>query len=81
MKVFSKATGETRLSGRCDVPEGTIDAYDVPLFGAKSIIMERFGIGEVNVFRPDGSYTTERGVLLVPGQDPALLPGWQPLAS
>jgi hypothetical protein len=49
-------------------------AYDVPLFGATSIIMERFGIGEVNIFRADGSYVTERGVLLVPGQDPRRAP-------
>ncbi|MDB5379951.1 MAG: hypothetical protein JWR00_4397 [Rubritepida sp.] len=81
MKVFSKDTGETRLIGRCDIPEGTVDVYDVPLFGSSKIRMERFGIGEANIFRPDGSYLTERGVLLVPGQDPHLLPGWQPLAS
>ncbi|MBS7812852.1 hypothetical protein [Roseococcus pinisoli] len=81
MKVFSWDTGETLLIGRCDVADDGELAHDVPLFGANSIIMERYGIGEVNIFRPDGSYVTERGVLLVPGQDPALLPGWQPLAS
>jgi hypothetical protein len=81
MKVFSKATGDTLLIGRCDVPDDGELAFDVPLFGVKTIIMQRFGIGEVNIFRPDGTYTTERGVLLVPGQDPALLPGWQSLAS
>lgn len=81
MKVFSIDTGRTLMIGRCDVPDDTVDAYDVPLFGAASVIMERFGIGEVNLFRPDGTYTTERGVLLVPGQDPQLLPGWQPLSS
>jgi hypothetical protein len=56
------------------------DAYDVPPFGAKSIIIERYGIGEVNHFRPDGTNLTEKGILLIPDQDPALLPGWQPLA-
>ncbi|WP_421992323.1 hypothetical protein [Roseococcus sp.] len=81
MKVFSKASGEALLIGRCDIPEGTVDVYDVPLFGPSKIRMERFGIGEVNIFRPDGSYITEHGVLLVPGQDPQLLPGWQSLAS
>jgi hypothetical protein len=81
MKVFSKETGETLLAGRCDVPDDGKMTFDVPLFGPASIIMERFGIGEVNSFRPDGTYTTERGVLLVPGQDPSLLPGWQSLAS
>jgi hypothetical protein len=53
----------------------------VPLFGPVSVIMERFDMGKVNLFRPAGSYVTERGVLLLPGQDPRLLPGWQPLAS
>jgi hypothetical protein len=81
MKVFSRDTGETRLIGRCDIPDDTVDVYDVPLFGAKSVIVERFGIGYVNMFRSDGTYTSEGGVLLVPGQDPELLPGWQPLAS
>jgi hypothetical protein len=81
MKVFSKASGETLLIGRCDIPEGTVDVYDVPLFGASHMRMERFGIGGVNIFRPDGTFVTETGVLLVPGQDPELLPGWQPLVS
>lgn len=81
MKVFSRDSGETRLLGRCDIPEDTVDVYDVPLLGASSVLMARFGVGEVAFFRPDGSFSVERGVLLVPGQDPQLLPGWQPLSS
>jgi hypothetical protein len=81
MKVYSIATGEALLTGRCEIPDGTGDVYEVPLFGAQSVIMERFRIGEVNTFRGDGTYITERGVLLWPGQAPDLLPNWQPLAS
>jgi hypothetical protein len=74
MKVSSRNTGETRLVGTCDISEDTVDSYDVPLFRGKSMFMERFGIGYVNLFRLMGTYTTELGVLLVPGQDPELLP-------
>lgn len=83
MKVFSRATGETLLVGRCDIPEGTVDVYDVLLFGAKSMLMERFGIGEVVFYATtdDPKYRVEKGVLLIPGQDASLLPGWQPLSS
>lgn len=81
MKVFANDTGETRLIGRCDVPDDAIDVLEVPLFGRASIIMERFAIGNAHFFRGDGTWSLEQGVLLIPGQDPSLLPGWQPLAS
>jgi hypothetical protein len=80
MKVFSRATGETLLIGRCDIDDSEVDFYDVPLFGPKEIRMERFGIGEI-AFYGQGVYRVEKGVLLVPGQDASLLPGWQPLSS
>lgn len=83
MRVYSRDTGETRLIGRCDIDEREVDYYDVPLFGPQQIRMERFGIGEVVFYPAEGgsNYRVEKGVLLVPGQDPRLLPGWQPLSS
>ena len=81
MKVFSKDTGETRLIGRCDIEDDGSLVYDVHLLGATSTISERFGIGEVVRYNSAGGYNVERGVLLVPGQQPELLPGWQPLTS
>lgn len=73
--------GETLLVGRCDMPDDTLTAYDVPSFGPGNLVTERFAIDEVNVFQANGTHIVERGVLLAHDQDPELLPGWQPLAS
>ena len=81
MKVFSRETGETLLIGRCEIDEKEVDHYDVPLLGAVEVRMERFGIGEVAFYGVGGDYRVEKGVLLVPGQEASLLPGWQPLSS
>jgi hypothetical protein len=73
MKVYSIMDAETvRLIGRCDVPEES-ESVDVPAFGPKSGIMDRYVVLEV---RPG-----ERGIVLAPDQRPERLPGWQPLAS
>jgi hypothetical protein len=82
MKVYLDENGSKRLVGRADVPEGTGPVYEVPLFGAASIIAERFTIGAVT-HRPAGGSlpVVERAVMLAPGQLADLLPGWQPLAS
>ena len=82
MKVYLDDAGEKRLLGRADVPEDTGPAYEVHLFGTASTIADRFTIGIVT-HQPRGTAApvVERVVLLVPGQRPEVLPGWQPLAS
>jgi hypothetical protein len=81
MKVFSRDTGETRIIGRCDVEDDGNLVYEVHLFGARSPISEAFAIGEITQFDDAGGFTVQRGVLLLPGQRPEILPGWQPLTS
>jgi len=53
----------------------------VHLFGARSTISEAFAIGEITQFDDAAGFTVQRGVLLLPGQRPEILPGWQPLTS
>jgi hypothetical protein len=82
MKVYLGECGEKRLVGRADIPDDTGPVYEVPLFGAVSVIRERFTIGTVTHL-PAGAAVpyVERAVLLSPGQPVELLPGWQPLVS
>jgi hypothetical protein len=82
MKVYLDDFGEKRLVGRADIPADIGPVYEVPLFGAASIIRERFTIGTVTSL-PAGEAPprVERAVLISPGQLVELLPGWQPLAS
>lgn len=82
MKVYLDDDGDRRLVGRADVPENAGPVYEVPLFGAASVIAERFAVGAVTHLPPDGGApVVERAVLLAPGQLAELLPGWRPLAS
>ena len=56
--------------------------FEVPLFGAASIIAERFAIGAVTRLPEGGGAPVgERAVLAAPGQMVELLPGWVPQAS
>ncbi len=82
MKVYMDECGEKRLVGRADIPADTGPVYEVPIFGAASIIRERFTIGTVtHLSAGSAAPNVERAVLLAPGQLFDLLPGWQPLAS
>jgi hypothetical protein len=82
VKVYADDAGEKRLVGRADVPDGHGPVYEVPLFGPASSIVERFALGTVtHLPSGGGNPIVERVVLLVPGQPPELLPGWQSLAS
>ncbi len=69
------------LVGRADVPDDHGPVYEVPLFGAASVISERFALGTVTHLPAGAAPVVERAVLLVPGQMAELLPGWVPLAS
>jgi hypothetical protein len=82
VKVYLDDCGDKRLIGRVDVPDGHGPVYEVPLFGAASVIVEQFTVGTVTHL-PEGSRApvVERAVLVAPGQVVELLPGWQPLAS
>jgi hypothetical protein len=81
MDVYADEGGEMRLIGHAAVPHDSGPVFEVPLFGAVSIIRERFTIGTVTHL-PEGSEdpVVVRAVLLSPGQSPNLLPGWRPLA-
>jgi hypothetical protein len=69
-----------RMVGRADVPADTGAAYEVRMFGATSVITERFMIGTVTHFPKDGGLPVEeRAVLAASGQPVELLPGWMPL--
>ena len=82
MKVYIDDCGEKRLIGRADVPDEQVLVYEVSLFGANSTITEQFMLGVITHLAADGADPfVERAVLLAPGQQPELLPGWQPLAS
>lgn len=81
MKVYLDADGEKRLIGRADIPENVGPIYEVPLFGAVSMIVERYTIGSVTHVLAGGGCRVERAVLLSSVQHPDLLPGWQPLSS
>ena len=82
MKVYVDDRGEKRLLGRAEVILDVGAAYEIPLFGAASIIAERFTIGTVtHLPAGGGAPVAERVVLLGPQQCPELLPGWRPLAS
>jgi hypothetical protein len=82
VKVYLSDEHGQRLIGRADMPMGHGPVFEVPLFGAGSVIRERFTIGSVTHLPPGGGVpVVERAVLLAPGQVPELLPGWQPLAS
>jgi hypothetical protein len=82
MKVYTDDDGGHRLLGRADVPDDCGPVYEVPLFGAASVIAEEFAVGVVTHL-PEGGGTpvAERAVLVAPGQLVELLPGWEPLAS
>lgn len=82
MKVYLDDGGDKRLIGRADVPDGHGPVYEVPLFGAASVIAERFALGTVtHLPAGGGAPVVERAVLAAPGQLVDLLPGWHPLAS
>lgn len=82
MDVYSEDSGEIRLIGRADVPQDCGTTYEVALFGASTVLRERFTIGTVTHLRPGGGPpVVERAVLLLRGQHPGMLPGWRPVAS
>ncbi len=82
MKVYLEKDGAKCLVGRADIPTEIGPVYEVPLFGAVSIIRERFTIGMVtHLDAGENAPRVERAVLASPGQLIDLLPGWQPLAS
>lgn len=82
MKVYVNDADGPRLIGRADVPEDHPSAvYEVPLFGAASIIMESFALGTVSHPVPGGQLKVERVILLSSVQSPELLPDWTPIAS
>jgi hypothetical protein len=80
MKVYLFDDGERRLVGSADVPEGQRASYEVPLSGPASTMVERFIIGVVTHW-PEcgGTPVVEWAVLLGPGQQAEMLPGWVPL--
>lgn len=82
MDVYADDGGEMRLVGHAAVPPDVGPVFEVPLFGAASVIRERYTIGTVTHL-PDsgGEPVVVRAVLLAPGQLPELLPGWRPLAN
>ena len=47
MYVYLDENGNKRLIGRADVPDDCGPVYEVPLFGAASVIAERFTVGAV----------------------------------
>ena len=82
MKAYRFENGDTRLVGRADVPDDTGPVFEVPLFGAASVIAERFAIRAVTRLPASGGApAAECAVLMAPDQWAELLPGWQPLAS
>ena len=82
MKVYLNDGGDRRLVGRADVPDDAGPVYEVPLFGAASVIAERFTVSAVtHLPAGGGAPVVEWAVLLAPGQLAELLPGWRPLAS
>jgi hypothetical protein len=82
MKVYLRDDGSQRLIGRADVPADCGPLFEVPLFGASSVIRKRFTIGTVTHLPAGGDApVVERAVLVAPGQPVELLPGWQPLSS
>ena len=82
MRVHLDRNGDKRLVGRADVAEDAGPVFAVPMFGAASVIAERFAIGAVTRFPAGGGApVVERAVLAAPGQLVELLPGWAPLAS
>jgi hypothetical protein len=82
LKVYVDDEDGRRLIGRADVPEDAGPAYEVPMFGPISVIMERFTVGTVtHLPEGGGAPVVERAVLAAPGQFVELLPGWEPLAS
>ncbi len=81
MRVYLDEDGRKRLVGRADVPGDAGPVYEVPLFTAASVVMERFTIGPVTHLAESGDLMVERAVILAPGQLAELLPAWVPLAS
>jgi hypothetical protein len=81
MKVYENEDGSKRLVGRAEVPDDVGPVLEIPLFGAASVIVERYTIATVTHSLPGGQISVERAVLLSRGQPPDLLPRWQPLAS
>ena len=79
MRVYFDEGGKRRLIGRADVPDYCGPVYEVPLFGAASVIAEGFAVGTVTHL-PDcgGPPVVERAVL---AEFVELLPRWEPLAS
>lgn len=82
MRVYVDDDDGRRLVGRADVPEDNGPVYEVSLFGAASVIAERFTVGTVTSLpEGGGAPLAERAVLASPGQLVELLPGWEPLVS
>ena len=82
MKVYLDEGGHKRLVGRADVPEDCGPVYEVPMFGAASVMTEQFSVAAVtHLPTGGGAPVVERAVLLAPGQIPKLLPGWVRLSS
>jgi hypothetical protein len=78
LKVYVDDDNGRRLIGRADLPADTEPAYEVPMLGPVSVIVERFTI---DLPEGGGAPVVERAVLAAPGQLVELLPGWEPLAS
>ncbi len=82
MKVYRFECGGPRLIGRADIPSDVGSVYEMPLFGAVTVIREQYAVGEVAPAPNSGEGAVpERALLLSIEQRPELLPGWQPLSS
>ncbi len=82
MMVFDNEAGTPRLIGRCEVQDDGGRIYEVLVDPATADpIWDRFSIDEVEIPLPEGGYIEDRAILVAPGQDPAMLPDWEPLAS
>ena len=75
MRFYLDDDDGRRLVGRADVPEDAGPVFEVPMFGAASLIAERFAIGTVTHLPEGGGVpVVERAVLAAPGQLAELLP-------
>lgn len=82
MKVYREDAGERLLLGRAHIPDDVGSVYEVHVFGASSMITDRFTVGAVTHLGPGpNDLRVERVILLAPGQRPEILPGWEAFAS
>ncbi|MDB5413824.1 MAG: hypothetical protein JWR10_2159 [Rubritepida sp.] len=81
VKVYLSVEAEHRLIGRADIPDDHVPVLEIPIYGFARVIRVRFAIGAISRLTAEGKMVVERAVLMSKGQIPALLPGWQPLAS